>query len=250
MIRNTDVVCKRLMLDCATIVLRRMVRVDVATQQVAIGSPIANNLTQLMLQQNVSMVELAKALDLPVMTVRRIVLGETKDPRISTLKQLAEYFDVSLDSLLNKSESPNSEQPNLPICWLPIVSWECLRRQPTLDGFAVADAKVWQPVTLYQKQALSARAFILPSLPHLHHRFPAGTLFVVDPEVAAKDGDLLVLLMEGEPAIKTLQVDPPNWWLQPLSQRGETIALDRNHHRVVGVVMLSLLFNQRLVREL
>ena len=223
--------------------------IDAVTSLVVRESPIAKNLTQLMLKKKLSMVELAKALDLPVMTVRRLVLGETKDPRISTLQQLASYFDVSLDSLLDETESATNEQPTLPTCWLPVLSWELLRQQPVMDAASVADAKVWQPVTLYQQQTLSQRAFILPSLPHLHHRFPPGTLFVIDPEVAPKDGDLLVLIMDGEPAIKTLQIDPPHWWLQPLSQRGEAVMLDRQNHQVVGVVMLSLLFNQRLVRE-
>lgn len=222
---------------------------EVATQQSIEISPIAKNLTQLMLHKNISMVELAKDLALPVMTVRRLVLGETKDPRISTLKQLAEYFDVSLDSLLDEGELKSADQPSLPTCWLPVLSWEYLRAHPTVDSAHVIDAKVWQPVTLYQDQALSDRSFILPSLPHLHHRFPAGTLFVIDPNVAPKDGDLLVLMMVEEPAIKELQVDPPHWWLQPLSQQGESVVLDRDNHQIVGVVMLSLLFNQRLVRK-
>ena len=56
---------------------------------------LADNLQSLMKTRNISENDISKTLDIPVMTVRRIVSGETTDPRISTLKLFADYFNIT-----------------------------------------------------------------------------------------------------------------------------------------------------------
>src|SRR5271156_4022316 len=68
---------------------------------------LAKNLRMLLAERQVSENDVAQALNIPVMTVRRLASGETTDPRISTLKLIADYFKISVDSLI-KDNNPKT----------------------------------------------------------------------------------------------------------------------------------------------
>ena len=55
---------------------------------------------------NLSGSELAKRTGLPTSTINRILAGTVSDPRISTLKPIANYFGLSVDQLLGYVELP------------------------------------------------------------------------------------------------------------------------------------------------
>lgn len=61
---------------------------------------LSHSLSLLMKEHNISESELARALGLPYNTIHRLVSGHTTDPRLSTLKSIAAYFNVSLDFLV------------------------------------------------------------------------------------------------------------------------------------------------------
>ena len=61
---------------------------------------IARNLSALLQKHHLNANQLANILGIPMMTVRRLISGETEDPRISTLKIIADYFQVSIDFLI------------------------------------------------------------------------------------------------------------------------------------------------------
>lgn len=61
---------------------------------------IAKNLSELLKKHCLKTNQLAHHLGLPTMTIRRLLSGETGDPRISTLKCIADYFDVAVDVLI------------------------------------------------------------------------------------------------------------------------------------------------------
>lgn len=65
-----------------------------------INENLSKNLSLLLKKYNVSEGTLARELSLPYNTIHRLVSGYTTDPRISTLKLIASYFNVSMDSLL------------------------------------------------------------------------------------------------------------------------------------------------------
>lgn len=71
------------------------------------------NLSLLMNEYNITDSELARALKLPYNTIHRLVSGQTTDPRISTLKSIATYFNVSLDSLLKPNCLLSDKEKNI-----------------------------------------------------------------------------------------------------------------------------------------
>ena len=85
---------------------------------------LSENLQRLLKEHRVSENTIAQALGIPVMTVRRIVSGETTDPRISTLKLLADYFSVFVDSLIDENgHSMSAISKNAPR-FIPVFDWK------------------------------------------------------------------------------------------------------------------------------
>jgi transcriptional regulator with XRE-family HTH domain len=65
-----------------------------------------------------------------MMTIRRLLSGETTDPRISTLKLIADYFGVSIDSLIEKGNlAASSNFGKARPLFVPKLNWGSL---PTL----------------------------------------------------------------------------------------------------------------------
>ena len=54
------------------------------------------NLRQLLMSRGISETELARQTNLPQPTIHKIMSGKTLDPRMSTLKSIASYFEVIL----------------------------------------------------------------------------------------------------------------------------------------------------------
>jgi transcriptional regulator with XRE-family HTH domain len=63
-------------------------------------SRLAKNLKRLKKEYKLSQSDLCKKTDLAYHTIAKIETGATPDPRISTVKKLAEAFKVSIDQLV------------------------------------------------------------------------------------------------------------------------------------------------------
>src|SRR3990167_9818734 len=90
---------------------------------------ISKNLSQLLKKNNKTDGEVAAALDVPVMTIKRLLSGETTDPRVYTLKTIADYFGITVDSLLEENDGNKMtiEAKNKPV-FVPILNWEVVEK--------------------------------------------------------------------------------------------------------------------------
>lgn len=202
---------------------------------------IAKNMRALLNEHGLTENEIAQSLNIPVMTIRRLVSGETTDPRISTLKLIADFFNVSVDSLIgdNASKSVVSLTKASPQ-FVPILDWETASAFDQLD---LKEWKQWHPVVTGGCAPMSASAFALESRPSMQPRYPAGTLFIIDPRETPTDSDtvLIKLKADGSLSLRKLIIDAPRWQLQPVVLGSETFFYDDTQHSIVGVVILTLL---------
>ena len=60
---------------------------------------VIRNLQELMHAKDISEAELSRQTSIPPATIHKILSGKTSDPRISTLKTLADFFQVTLYQL-------------------------------------------------------------------------------------------------------------------------------------------------------
>ena len=61
---------------------------------------LVNNIKRLMMAKGLNEAKLAKRTNIPQPTLHKILSGKTEDPRVSTLKLLAEFFNVSLVAII------------------------------------------------------------------------------------------------------------------------------------------------------
>lgn len=207
---------------------------------------IAKNLRILLNEHSKSENDVAQALNIPVMTVRRLVSGETTDPRISTLKIIADYFNVSVDSLIDDNTSPISMGKSMPK-FVPVLDWKTTSTINSLENIDLRSWKNWHPVTLGNQLTLSNNAFALESRPSMQPRFPLGTIFIIDPCEAPNDGDIILIKMKnnGDLSLREIIIDSPRCQLQPIIAGSESLFYDDNDHHIVGVVILTILHSRK-----
>lgn len=208
---------------------------------------LADNLRQLITERGIAENDLAKHLELPVMTVRRLVSGETSDPRISTLKLIADYFNVPIDYLIQDeyaTQIPILQNQAQPL-FIPIFDWQTLSSLDSMNHFDRANWKNWHPISINEHHPPGKRAFALPSKTTMQPRFPIGTLFIVDPDEKPIDGDLVLVRMNSnEISLREFIIDPPNKFLQPVIHGSESIPYNPQLHNIIGVIVLTMLYTR------
>lgn len=205
---------------------------------------LAKNLCMLIAEHNVTESEVAQSLNIPVMTIRRLTSGETTDPRISTLKLIADYFKVSVDALIkdNNPKTIGLLSNNTPQ-FVPILDWEVATKANPIKDLDLKTWKEWQPIALGHQTPLSENAFALKSRPSMQPRFPIGTLFIIDPNEIPTDGDIILVRMKADDdlSLRELIIDSPRWQLQPIIVGSETLFYDTTQHSIAGVVVMTML---------
>lgn len=211
---------------------------------------LAENLRILLKEHGLSENDLAQKLNNPVMTIRRLVSGETIDPRISTLKLIADYFKVTVDYLIedNERKATTLMSKNMPQ-FVPVLDWVTLSKISSIKDLNLATWKKWQPITLPTQLSISDFAFALESRPSMQPRFPIGSIFVIEPQISSSDGDIVLVKIKGtnELTLRELNIDPPEWHLIPVVPGSNILSYLPQEHDIVGIVVLTLLYNRRVI---
>lgn len=207
---------------------------------------IAENLARLIALKKTTDNKVAQDLEIPVISIRRLLSGETTDPRVSTLKAIANYFDVNVDDLINTDSSISQgviaqAKPLL----IPVLDWDSINKRNTIDFSHWSE---WIPVTIGKNEKISAHAFALESRPSMCPRFQQGTIFIIDPELSATDGDLVLINLRenNEVTLRELFIDPPEWQLHPIHQGSKILQFSKETHEIIGVVFLTLFYNRKM----
>ena len=204
-------------------------------------APLVNNLNRLLNEQGINECELARRVGIPQQTLHKIFSGKTTDPRISTLKSLADYFSVPINDLCQEDMpiySGNAPRGKA----IPIISWtDCL--DP--EFISTLPSTHWDKWTVVETK-LSAKTYALSSKPALENKFPKGTLFIIDPAVTPSDGDLVVVQYPetGEATLRELSIDGPNQILISLNQQAQQEVLNKKI-KILGAVVQSKFSYQR-----
>ena len=210
---------------------------------------LAENLRILLNNHHLNTNQLAHALNIPMMTIRRLVSGETTDPRISTLKLIADYFNLSVDCLLGDADPthPVTSQSSKSR-FVPILDWETTEKMNTLNDLDLRKWKEWQSIPVMENNIISSNAFALRSRPSMSPRFPQGTIFVIEPEATPMDGDIVLVKINSihRLTLRELIVDPPDYQLHPVVIGSNMLKYNNQDHKFVGVNILTLLYNRSI----
>jgi transcriptional regulator with XRE-family HTH domain len=205
---------------------------------------ISKNLGYLITINNLTESKVAQDLNIPVMTVRRLVSGETTDPRISTLKILANYFNTTIDHLIGEEMliQHSVTTPSKPF-FVPLLNWETVKQLKDIDFNKWVS---WIPLSVRKNEPISNDAFALESRPSMYPPFQTGTIFVLDPKLKPADGDLVLvkLLGDNEMTLRELKIDPPDWQLYSINRNASPLSYSKEHHCIIAVVYLTLFYNR------
>lgn len=211
-----------------------------------VESKLAANLSALLSQHHVSIDTVAKQLNMPPMTLRRLATGNTINPRILTLQLIADYFDVSIDSLLNgRYEHGVCKPGQSSVCFVPLVNWETAQTIQNINELDLNTWKTWQPVSLGQ-QSIGEHCFALPSRPSMGPRFPQGTVFIIDADEKPVDGDIVLARIKSsnEITLRELIVDPPEWQLHSMTPGISSLHYTDDTISIIGVNVITLFYNR------
>lgn len=210
------------------------------------NSSLATNLQSLLRAHSLTVSGLAGILNLPVMTIRRLISGETQDPRFSTLKIIADHFSISIDALTG---GQSDKLKVLKMIAVPVLRWEILSNIQSIYDLNLSIWEDWQPLPTSQEKIVGANAFGLLSRPAMYMRFPKGTVFIIDPDAIPSDGDIVLvdLQQDNEITLRRLFIDPPHSELQSITSSQNSIRYNKKEHDIKGVNVLTLLYNRNKV---
>lgn len=197
---------------------------------------LVTNLQQLMRERQINEAELSRQTAIPQPTLHKILSGKTSDPRISTLKILAEFFDVALDELYQA----NLGMTNKPLpkgISIPVISWsECLHAEKHIDSVTTNNCEQWIVIDKADHDYI----YGLVSKPSFEPFFPRGTILVIDSATEPTDGDLVIVHYPNtnEATLRELSIDGPTKQLSPINSASDSDKLDESI-KILGVVMQS-----------
>jgi len=222
---------------------------NVNKEQVGDRKLIAENLCKLLSKYNLNANQLAHILGIPMMTVRRLMSGETGDPRISTLKIIADYFNISIDILIgNNPETTLVHSKKVKAYLIPKLTWEVLSELGDITQMDFSTWKNWQTLSIDENNLLGKKTFAIESRPSMYPRFPTGTIFIIDPSTQPTDGDIVLIkfVKNNEFTLRELIIDPPVWKLYPLVADSDIIILSEDLHEIHGVSLITMLYNPKI----
>lgn len=197
---------------------------------------LISNLHHLMAQQDITEAELARQTAIPQPTLHKILSGKTNDPRISTLKAIADYFSLPLDDLYSQNASID-KKPAAQGQSVPVISWEdCANSSNPTAGLTPTNWENWVIINHMNHENIYA----LVSKPSMEPRFPKGTLLITDSTMMPNDGDLVIVKYPNTNAatLRELSIDGPNKLLLPFKQGIPVDQLNENI-QVIGTVIQS-----------
>lgn len=205
---------------------------------------LCSNLQILLEKKNISITELARRLEISPPTLTRIFSGETSDPRLSTLKAIANFFKVSMDSLVSSHLTSNTE---FKARLIPVITWEMLQVSERDYRKKLDNWGEWQQIPPQENMQISETSFALVSGRAQYPRYPVGTLLVIDPVEKPLDGDIIITksLFSGDIACRELIIDAPNKYLSSITSPDTSILYNPDETKILGVIILSLFFNTR-----
>ena len=203
---------------------------------------LSENIAHLLKSHHTNESELARNLNVTYNTIHRLVSGTTSDPKLSTLQQIADYFNVGLDYLLSSpctQPTSASDQPK----FVPIVSWENIQSVDFFYTFNVGNWTQWIPVATNEKKLMNDRCYALESTRSMQPKFPIGTTFIVKPDEPPIDGDFVIVRFKDDNSVslRELIVDSPDWQLQSVIPGSKNLTMHRNKIDIIGVVILTLI---------
>lgn len=191
-------------------------------------------LLELIRLKEISVSELAKLVDLPQPTVQRIATGVYKNPHISTLRPIAEFFNVTVNQLKGFESIPflfnKQTLRNIPlITTAQVLAWPKIEKKEITEQIA-CDIKIGN----------TSFAMYMPDA-SMEPLIPKGSTLLVDPDKTPHHRSFILVKIHDHPEviIRQLITDARNLFIKPLSpdlEQLKMILLDKKD-KILGTII-------------
>lgn len=207
---------------------------------------IAENLKSLLSHREITISELANKIEIPVMTIYRLLNGETKDPRLSTVRAIEGALEIpegTLDSKLNVIP-PKTKLRQINI---PLFDWNADKVQ---QNHIISEGwHNWFSVTIDIDAYPQHTLFALPSKQNMYPRFPSQTTFIIGQDITPVNGDLILVSTNSSLMLYDYIDYGSKKLLKPINEQTLLIDYDPKIHNVCGVVIETLYMNRESNRK-
>lgn len=185
---------------------------------------------------NISGVELSKKCGVPVSTINRILAGTVVDPKISTLKPLADYFGITVDQLLGYAALPEQFSMNLqklsPTIALPVFGLN-------KSNFLSKSTKRWF-TWVTEKQAQSKDVFAISiATEEFEPIFSKDSIIIIEPSMLPpQNDDYVALIFENNEniSLRKYKITDNEHYLVPLNPQFKAVLCSEKKHDLLGVI--------------
>lgn len=228
---------------------------------------IAKNIIAARESKGLNQSELARLLGITPQAVQKWEQGKSipKGKRLEALAAalgvpVTELFKMKItplseEELARQQEKRNRESPRfkqtmniaLHAGQVPLISWvKAGDFEETVDIFHPGYADEWIPI--YDKKvgtktfALRVVGDSMTSGANTHPSFQPGDIIICDPEAGANAGDFVIAKdqLTQEATFKKLTCDAGRWFLTPINEKYQAIAIDREDLVIIAKVVQKL----------
>ena len=181
---------------------------------------LGNILKKLLFHRDMKPADLSREVNIPQPTIHRLITGKSSRPYQSSLKPIADYFDVSIEQLLGEepmageeNEPPQNTVPTTSqIHQVPMVGWEHLTAINTLD------TENHDKIPYLGNIGDKGFATIMQDS-SMEPLFARDSLLIFDPERSAKDRSYVLVNLSGRKAavLRQLIIDADNKYLKSMN---------------------------------
>jgi len=196
---------------------------------------LSHNLNFLMEEKGISASNLARAINLPLSSIKKIRNGSTPNPTIATIWPIANYFNVSIEEmifknlLVQKIKLQKTSINNLVSINLPVISWE--------------EAVLWPDIQITKRHIVvteikfSQHAFALRIKEEVG-RFLSGGLLLIEPEFIPSHQDYIIAYKIGvtTPTLKRVLIDGEKKFIQSLVVENN-VEIYTDEIKILGVLV-------------
>ncbi|PWY54575.1 hypothetical protein DGG96_11390 [Legionella qingyii] len=205
------------------------------------SNTILNESSQLLLAQTLndligrdrklSPAALARNLGIPTNKITRILNGDVTDPKASTLVQIANYFNISIEQLLGLE---------------PIVrkgeyeQQEVTRPLPVFEFSKVAQSNSPKEWYRWAENDVDGEYYALAIDTDLYEpTFPQNSLLIINPDIKPDDRSYIVVKKNGSThySIRKYVVEGSESYLYPINPKLPVEIYDESLYTVVGVIL-------------
>lgn len=178
---------------------------------------ISENLKKLIEEHNLNTLELARRTGIGQPVIYRIMTGETDNPKIATVRTLADYFGISVNQLLGENSISSFNKP------------EDVFTPPQIPLLSFEQVSFWPYLTNNILEKTEKVITDLSSSPHFYALkvndnsmaplFNKGTLLIIDGDKKPKDQDYVIILLKKQKKVvfRQLLFSDKHRYLKPLN---------------------------------